>query len=205
MKVRSMPILLLGAFFVVLGITFLLEALFGIHIPLMRIFFALFFIYIGYAVITGDSYKNFTWEQYFRTATSGQGYQFTHRRRGVVAGTGHIIVDANYIADADTSELEYSTVMGNLTIDFSRLELAALQRGETLHIYVKTVLGNTTVRLNKDIPVRIYGHSSFGKISMPNDTDTTFGSDVYLSHAATVKPLCIIHCKNVLGSTTFVY
>lgn len=42
-----------GSFLIVIGLSIILKATFNISIPVVRIFFALFFVYLGISIITG--------------------------------------------------------------------------------------------------------------------------------------------------------
>lgn len=56
--------LLWGAFFIVLGISIMVKAIFGIDLPILRLAFALFLIYFGFSIITGGKigYSMSSWK-----------------------------------------------------------------------------------------------------------------------------------------------
>lgn len=56
MEFVSFGSLFWGSFFILWGVSLLLQAFFGIHIPLFKTMFALFFFYLGYSILTGNSF-----------------------------------------------------------------------------------------------------------------------------------------------------
>lgn len=180
-----------GTLLIIFGVSLLINVIFGIHLPLGRIFLGLLLLYFGIQIITGYSKKQ-SWAcgAYCRQSSS---------TCNTCCGKSDIKVDAQTL-NTDSTPLEYSTVFGSACIDLTDLSLDALRnKGATTFISINTVFGKTELKLNKNVPVQIIGKCSFGKTSFPDNTMITFGTHTYLSHGQSEAPLVIIQTNTVFG------
>jgi predicted membrane protein len=140
-----------GIFFLILGVTIILKTFFNINIPLFRIIFALFFIWIGIKILIG-------------------GPIFKSNKNGVVFGEARI--DAG---DINQSKDEYSIVFGRGTIDLTKIELDKINN----EININTIFAYSMIKLNSEIPAVINVDSAFARAKFPDETETSFGSYTY--------------------------
>lgn len=185
-------VLIWGTFLILFGLSIIASVLFGISIPIVRIFLGLLLLYIGVQVISGNSKK--------RAWHCGARCHRTSRECNTCCGTCNIHVDERAL-NADSMPLEYSTVFGSARIDLSDLTVELLKKqGVTTVISINTIFGKTELKLNKQVPVRIIGKSAFSKTSFPDNTMITFGTHTYLSHDPAEIPLVLIQANTVFGA-----
>lgn len=137
-----------GIFFLIIGITIIFKTVFNIDIPLPKIFFALFFIWLGIRILIGGSL-------------------FKSDRSGVVFGETKI--DAGHFKD---SKDEYSIIFGKGTIDLSNVDLS----NGNVKVNINTIFGQSLIKLNPDIPAIIDLDAAFSSAKLPDKTITSFGS-----------------------------
>ena len=166
-----------GIFFLILGITIILKAFFNINIPLVRIFIALFFMWIGIRILIG-------------------GPVFKSNKSGVVFGEAKINA-----SDIKESKDEYSIIFGRGTIDLTNIEL-----GNTNDkININTIFANSMIKINSEIPTTINIDSAFARVKFPDKTITSFGSYTYRTKSFNdEKPHLIIKVDVVFGSVDVV-
>lgn len=104
-----------GVFFVLLGVTFFLKVFFDINIPVFRIFFALFFLFLGVRLLTGGwghhEPKNSAMFEHRTTCNLNKMNEYN-----IVFGKGNIDL-TNIMPDQKFTEI--NTVFGSSTIKIS--------------------------------------------------------------------------------------
>jgi hypothetical protein len=150
---RTNPGLLLGLFILMAGISIILNAIFHIRIPLFRVTFGLFFVYLGVRVLAGGWWHSSRW------------------------GDGPVIMAEERIAPTESTSVysKYDVVFGKAIVDLTRLP--PLTRDLTVE--VNSVFGSAQVLLDPRLPFDIESSSAFGRVSLPNNEVVTFGERAY--------------------------
>ena len=187
-------------FFIVGGVSLILNSVFGFHLPLFHVMLALLFFYLGLKVLFGPSHhcswRYTSWAEPYESQT---GPGFYSIRKNVA----HIQITDTVLANVQ-SALTFHTRKGQAFIDLTQLSTASLsQKQPTLTVYNKTRAGQTVFTLNKDIPVEIHATSSWGSTKFPDHTEQGFGTRVFKTHEGKA-PLIIFHSEVTGGNVTFV-
>ncbi|HBY06229.1 MAG: hypothetical protein UV38_C0002G0012 [candidate division TM6 bacterium GW2011_GWE2_42_60] len=185
--------LIIGAFFILFGISIFLNLIFGIYIPVGRVFFGLIMLYIGLTFITGmPTCRNSEW----RCCSSFHGSTSSH---ATWFGSADILLDGKTIAQPGQPH-EYSTVFGSTMLDLSHLKSTDFTTTPLL-ITASTVFGKTIVKISKDTPITITSKSAFASTVLPDQSTTAFGSAIYNSHPQPANPHIIMTTNTVFGET----
>lgn len=145
----------IGLFFLVLGVSLLVEKILGIDIPVFRSFFAVFLIYLGVKILFG-------------------GYGIKAHK---VASSHQAIFSQSAFSHEQGNKNEYETVMGKSTLDLSKQDVTNMLEP----IKVTTVMGDTKIILPKNSAYKITASSVLGNVSLPNDTKNALGNMLYES------------------------
>jgi hypothetical protein len=139
--------LIWGILLVLIGMELIFKAIFGINIPIFRIAFGLFLIYLGTTFLT-DSNKS------------------THHahKKGIIRFEKKIINETDI-------KHNYQVIFGEAFINLADADIT-----KPTHVTVSTQFGSTTLVLNENVPTRITTHASFGNAELPDSTQLTFGS-----------------------------
>lgn len=164
-----------GAVVILLGISILLRTIFHIHLPIVRVLFGVFLLYMGIRIIAGGFWRG------------GWGYN----------GNSTVFGNANMKYDSD--KRDYSIVFGNGTIDLSNIRSVIDDRT----VEVNVVFGNGTVRVNDTIPVIVRSTTAFGNTVMPDRNGAAFGEMQYTSPSYVAgQPHLTIETNCVFGKIT---
>ena len=99
------------------------------------------------------------------------------------------------------SPLEYRTILASSTIDLTELNTQTIRSmGQALVIQCDNSLGNTTLKVAKDMPIYIRAKGFLGFVELPDETSIVVGSHTYKSHPQE-QPLLIIYSTTILGKT----
>ena len=140
-----------GIIFILLGLSIIIKVVFNIHIPVFRIVFAIFIIYLGINMLMGWSWKA---EKY----------------------PNKIYFSEQKFSTVDSKD-SYQVVFGKGFLDLSGINKDQLPK----KVIINTAFGGATVNLPKEIPVKIMATSAFGAIRMPDQNLVTFGKQTYQS------------------------
>ena len=162
---------------IIFGISMLLGTLFGITIPVFRIFIGFFLVYLGIQMIANWPARK---EQV---------------KESIYFGKRSLIVEAATIQGE--KPVRYTVMFGTADIDLSHIE-AINQEHRPVKLEIKTLFGNTQLKINKDIPTKIISSTSFGQTEFPNDTNITFGSYTYRTYEEG-KPHLVIRTSTAFG------
>jgi predicted membrane protein len=183
--------LMLGVLLILWGLSHIAEIIFSIHIPIFGIVFGLFLVYLGIRLITGFSH----WSK-----NNHQDCNFSCEWRATCMGTSHISIDQTTLNQQRTP-FDYSTVMGKSIIDLKSLTAEAIRaKGAPLTMHIDTVMGSTTIILNKQVPTRVIAKGGCAKVSTPDDCIMACGSHIFNSHV-NEEPVIIIYTSTVMGET----
>jgi len=142
-----------GLLLIVLGFSFIFRIIFNIDIPLFKIFIAFVFIFLGFKMLFG-SFGIMNFER----------------------GRNDVIFNESTFRHFD-DKTDYNTVFGKGIFDFRDLDLET----EKKFIRINTVFGGATIKLPREMPVRIKVDAAFAGANLPNGNSTAFGSSYYES------------------------
>lgn len=163
-----------GAVIILLGLSIILNAVFRINFPFLKVLLSLIIIYIGFSLLIGSFGR--------------KGVSFSGNEASSVFGNAHIKVDEANLAR------KYSTVFGNQVVDLTELTLASDH-----NISFDAVFGSQRVIIPKGQKVRIKGSSAFGSVRLPNGGDVVFGDQVYTQEGDSGS----IHVLYIEGDAVF--
>jgi hypothetical protein len=171
--------LLIGVLIILLGVGILVNVVFHVHIPIFKILFGLFLIYIGLRIIFGNW---FSFPCHWRSGDA----VFHHRTYHGLSG----------------DSTEYSAVFGKAVVDLRDIQL----KEKITRVKVDAVFGGAEVILNKDTPVRINAEAVFGGVHLPENVAGGFGSAVYQSkNFDENKSYLLVEASSVFGGMNIHY
>lgn len=156
---RSCFLLFFGLLFIILGLDIILRFFFKISIPLMKILFAFFFIYLGISILLGRPLFG-TFRCHSKGANADAFGEYSCSLKG-----------------KKISKEKISVLFGSKKVDLSGMKI----EGKKASIKVECIFGEMKVRLDKDIPVIISGSSAFGQLILPENNRISFGNNKYKS------------------------
>lgn len=168
-------LLIVGVIFILMGISVLIKLVFNVDIPLFKIAFAGFLIYLGIKVLVGGNFHIFNEHQDEETVVFGE-KKATNLK----------------------SNKEYNVIFGSGVFDLSHYEFPD---STDVHVKLNTIFGGSKLILNKNIPVQISASSVFGGAIMPDGNSAAFGSVHYKSGGDTLvsSPTLYIETNTIFG------
>jgi hypothetical protein len=181
---RRNKAMIIGLLFLLLGISILVKVFLKIDLPIIRIAFALFLIYLGVKMLFGCFGSGFG-------PCHFKGHMKT--KESVVFGDGRMNMDGKDLN-------HFSVVFGKGVIDLTTIPKDAKQaRAE-----VNVVFGDAEVLLDPSVPTVIHATGVFAESRMPDDNMVAFGSLNYTNDAAKESgPKLTVHGNVVFGSLKF--
>jgi|WetSurMetagenome_2_1015567.scaffolds.fasta_scaffold00046_49 predicted membrane protein len=143
-----------GSVLILLGISVIIRIVFNVHVPLLRIMFALVLIYLGIRVLVGGAWCR--WEG----------------KNGTVMFSD---VKTELVGDSS----EYNIIFGKGVIGLNDSALA--EKGKK--IKVNTIFGAGELRVDPSVPAIIKVTAAFGGARMPDGNMISFGEYVYKTKA----------------------
>jgi hypothetical protein len=172
--------LLIGVLIILLGLGIIINVVFHVSIPIFKILFGLFLIYIGLRIIFGNSFLRPRVHWHSGDAVFGQ------RTYQGLQG------DSN----------KYNAVFGKAMVDLRGIEL----KEKVTQIKVAAVFGGAEVILDKNMPVRIRADAVFGGVQLPQNVAGAFGSAFYQSQDFDEnKNYLLIDASSVFGGVEIHY
>lgn len=144
-----------GVLFISLGVWFIVRRYVPVQIPIVRIVFAVFFVYLGVRILT-------------------HGPGFRDRNTAVFSDTTMM-----FEAGPGTRGKPYNVLFGRSVVDLTGVTVA----GETIDQEVNVIFGSGTLRIKAATPTRVDMSSAFGTVEAPNGNAVAFGDNVYLTQA----------------------
>ncbi|MGZ3770898.1 MAG: hypothetical protein ACXVCP_10025 [Bdellovibrio sp.] len=144
-----------GVVIIIVGVSVLLNAIFGIDIPVFKIFFGLFLTYLGIKIIFGS----FAWN-----------FSFTSDKRST--DNEAVFSKSQFIYPNTKESKEYVTVFGQSNLDLTKA-------GKDVRLESVTVFGESEIIVKKGMPLRIESNTVFAKSSLPGKNVATFGQFHY--------------------------
>ena len=161
-----------GIILIILGLALIVRTLFGISIPLLRIALGLLLTYAGIGLLSGPN------------GSANQQDKMT-------------ITFAKDTITVTKPKKSYDTIMGFSTIDLTNLILE--DTGKTV-IDIHTIMGNTIILLNPEIPTEITAQATVGNVQFPHNKAINFGIRTYKTHGDQVETKLVINAQVILGN-----
>ncbi len=161
-----------GVILVILGLALIVRTLFGISIPLLRIALGLLLTYAGIGLLSGPN------------GSANQQDKIT-------------ITFAKDTIAVKKPKNSYDTIMGFSTIDLTNICLK--ETGQTV-IDMHTIMGNTIVLLDPNVPTEITAQATVGNVQFPQNKAINFGIRTYKTHGDHLEPKLAINAQVVLGN-----
>lgn len=175
--------MVLGVIIIVVGLSVLLGAVFGINIPILKILLGLFLLYMGIKVLFGA----FSWD-----------FQFTAEKRS--SDHEAVFAEAQFQYPNASDKKEYVTVFGKSTLDLSEVTAIPEQKLESV-----TVFGESVILVKKGQPLKIVSNTVIGKAELPGKNISAFGKFEYLTPGLLeTDPALHLEVTAVLGSVKVV-
>ena len=144
-----------GVFLVALGVWIMVRRYVPVNIPIVRIIFAVVFVYVGVRIlITGP----------------GMGI----RDRNTI-----VFSDTHMNWSSSSRGNDYNIIFSNGSVDLSDLTAS----GGNVYKEVNVVFGSGTLRINPAVPMEIDMTGVFGTIRSPNGNSTSFRDTRYTTPA----------------------
>lgn len=177
-----------GLVFITIGILMLVNYVFGIHLPIFRVLFSLFVIYLGLNMLFGAfNLKVHRLASDDAAIFSSSTFQFD-------------LTDGNK-RDSSSYDKEFKTVFGEGTLDLSDVQIGQ----SDVDLSVKTVFGQTLVYLKKGTPFRVHTKTVFGNTELPGKNQSVIGKFNYQSeNLRDQDPALNIDAEVVFGSLVVV-
>jgi len=173
--------LLIGVLIILFGLGIIINVVFHVNIPIGKILFGLFLIYIGLKTILGGSFPSPI---------------IVHGPPGVA-----VFNDRTYHGLSSDSN-EYNAVFGKAMVDLRGIEL----KEKVTRIKVAVVFGGAEVILDNNTPVRIKADAVFGGVQLPENVAGGFGSASYQSqNFEEDKNYLLIEASSVFGGIEIHY
>lgn len=160
----------IGSLLVLWGISLIIEAIFGISIPVMRIGFAILLIYVGLILIKGM-------------------YE-VHNQKTIFFSQEAVK------ANSQNSTQYYKIVFGQGMIDLSTIDTSA----DIVYVQVYTLFGKAIVKLDPMVPTVVNATSILSSISFPDKTIVSLGNYRYSTGTSDQKPKLIVDATAVFSA-----
>ena len=140
---------------VLIGLTLIIRFVFNINFPVIKVLFALFFIYIGLRILFG-SFGMFRFE----------------------TGPNDVIFNEKEYSRPEHNK-EYNVVFGKGNFDFTNVDLSQ----GNVNVKIGTVFGAAEIRIDRDMPVKIVADAVFAGAELPDGNTAVCGSSSYQSES----------------------
>jgi predicted membrane protein len=175
------------------GITMLINAILGIHIPIGRIFFGFLLCYAGYYCIVGR-------HKHSRTRYC---CHFCHSTtHSTTLDTVNFELNENTLHDQEP--FEYTTTLGTTIIDLTNIYSLEDSPKNKHTLAINTVLGKTIIKINKSYSFCIQAHGTCSHIALPHGQKLHTNSHTFCHPEDCTTPDIQIHAHTVLGTIEIV-
>lgn len=170
-----------GVVIILVGLLVVINAVFGINLPIFKTLFGLLLIYWGIKVLFGGFTGSFNFQADKRSTD----------REAVFANSTF-----KYPQVTVSDDSEYVTVFGSSVLDLTGLTEAPAEALEMVSVF-----GKTQVIVKKGTPLIVESQTVFGSSQLPDDNKSAFGDFKYRSANVVdgVKPL-VLKTQVVFGS-----
>ena len=170
-----------GVALVVIGLLFLIQSIFKIDLPILRILLGVGIVYLGVKMIFGS----------FGLEVRGT------KLEKVATATSVVFTEADLRSKSDNKvNRDFQTVFGTSKLDLSDLGPEELSE----KIEVSAVFGKTQVTTPAGIPLVVETNTAFGSVNVRGDKTTAIGNGIYRTPGfQTDKPYLKIEANSVFG------
>lgn len=148
---RMAPGLFWGVLLVLIGLAAIFRVVFNVN--LFGVLFACFLIFVGVSMLLGKPWM-------FHINKDEKNTMFDDRE----------------VIEQPNDNSEYNVIFGRSVYDFRNIQFPD---NEPIRIKINTVFGNSVIRINKDMPVKIKSDAVFAGTSMPDGNSVAFGTIQY--------------------------
>ncbi len=152
-----MKSMILGTIIVVVGLSVILGAVFGVNIPIFKILLGLFFVYLGVKIIFGS-------------------FSIDIDSKTVASDHQAIFSKSTFTYPNQSQKNEYATVFGASTLDLTNSSDLMDKKVE-----ISTVFGETVVRVRKGVPLRVRTKTLVGQTTLPGKNISAIGTFEYVT------------------------
>ena len=162
----NMFTLIMGVFVVLLGVSIILNVVFGIDVPVLRVAFAFLLIFVGIRILVGPRL-------------------FAPR----VDDTHAIMTRASFepIRLDPDGENEFNVIFGQGVVDLTGIE----RPSRATDVKVSAVFADVLVRVDPATPYVVKGSAVFGQATLPERRTAAFGDAEYRSEASAEEPVLL--------------
>ncbi len=170
------PAVFFGVLLVVIGFSIIINVVFKIHIPVVRIIIALLFVFIGIKILLGKQVQLF--------------------------GKNTASVAQPTMVGSEPMQ-EYNVVFSKGVVDLRKMEFTNNQPAK---VHVNVVFGNCDLILSKDIQYRITSNTAFASVNIPSGNNVVVGSTAYQSEGFDAsKPYIDLKLDVVFSNTKLIF
>lgn len=174
MKIEMFTSAFWGILLIVFGFLLVIKYFFNIQLPVFRIVFGLFLIYLGIVFLIGRT-------------NCGSSCSVRNENSTVFSSQKY-----NYNENINN----YNCVFGESQIDFSNINLSASKT-----VQISAVFSEFKIKINPNTNVEIISNTVFGNTKMPDNSNNSFGSLVYKNQGFDSNaPVLTIKTNVVFGS-----
>jgi predicted membrane protein len=144
-----------GALLILIGLALIIRFVFNVDFPIVKVLFAMFFIYIGLRILFG-SFGFFKFE----------------------TGPDDVFFGEREFYEPKHNK-EYNVVFGEGNFDFRDIDLS----NGNVNVKIGTVFGAAKIKIDRDMPVKIVADAVFAGAELPDGNTAVFGSSSYQSES----------------------
>jgi predicted membrane protein len=170
-----------GSVLILVGFTFIFEALFHVDINIFRFLIAIVFIYIGIQIFIGSR-------------------RMAHNRE-FANENSCVFCESEFQFKENSKFQDYNVAFGSSKLNLSDIDLT----NNSYNIEMNCAFGDMKVLINTEKPVKILAESAFGEIRFPDGTFVSFGNQIYETpaYSKTEGNKIEIHASVVFGALKF--
>lgn len=156
---KMAPGLFWGVLLVLIGLAAIFRVVFDVN--LFGVLFAMFLIFVGITMLVGKPWM-------------------FHQRKG----ERDVMFEDRSVQEQPSDHSEYNVIFGRSVYDFRDI---TFPNDEPISIKINTIFGNTIIRINKDMPLKIKSDAVFASSAMPDGNSVVFGSIHYNTDSFAIK------------------
>lgn len=161
-----------GTLLVLWGLSLIIETIFGISIPIVKVGFACLLIYGGLILIKGM-------------------YEVSQQKTIFFS-------QETVTADKAKAQNSYKIVFGQGTIDLS--DIADATSSEVVNVQIYTLFGKAILKINPDISTIVNATSVFSSVTFPDKTIISLGNYRYSSGNTEQKTKIVVDATAVFSA-----
>jgi predicted membrane protein len=168
--------------FIAIGVILLLQSVFKIDLPILKILFGIFLIYMGVKVIAGSF-----------------GHKISYFKVNKITTETESIFSENTLKSKNNDgqvNRKFSTVFGSSKLDLSSLTDEELGN----EIKIDNAFGKTIIQTNAAIPIKATVETGFAKVTIRGQSTSQFGETVIQTpDYSSEKPALILQIDAAFG------